>query len=351
MIVVMDPRSSRDQVDHVVTLLDGIGIRSHVITGAAQSVIELLEVDGEIDRARLERAPMVDKVVDKPIPILAASRRPGEPTWEVPLGPRALMGGRKLGIIAGPCSVESERGVLEIAAAVADAGAVALRGGAFKPRTSPYSFQGHEERGLEMLALAREATGLAIVTEVMCCRHVERVGPHADVLQVGSRNMHNSPLLKEVGRQEKPVLLKRGWSASLEEFLLAAEYIMQAGNRNVILCERGIRTHEEYVRNTLALAVVPEVKRISNLPIIVDPSHGTGQAHLVAPMSNAAVACGADGLLIEVHVVPDRAWSDGDQTLNPDQFRALMKGLEPFAKVCGRELCSVTPAMETAECL
>jgi 3-deoxy-7-phosphoheptulonate synthase len=259
-------------------------------------------------------------------------------TFEVPLGTRAVMGSKRIGVIAGPCSVESESGLLEIAAAVAEAGAVGLRGGAFKPRSSPYTFQGHKERGLEMLARAREETGLAVVTEVMCCKHVDLVAPYADVLQVGSRNMHNTPLLKTVGEQEKPVLLKRGWSATLEEFLLAAEYIMQAGNRKIILCERGIRTHEEYVRNTLALSVVPEVKRISNLPIIVDPSHGTGRSYLVTPMSNAAIACGADGLLVEVHARPDKAWSDGEQTLNPEQFRSMMEGLKTFAQAVGREL-------------
>ncbi|MFH0980513.1 MAG: 3-deoxy-7-phosphoheptulonate synthase [Planctomycetota bacterium] len=338
MIVVMNPRSSREQIDDVVKLLDDMGANSQVIEGAGQRVVEVLEASDPIDRRRLEQAPMVDRVLEKPIPILAAARRPGDRTWEVPLGNGAVLGGRKLGVIAGPCSVESEGGLLEIAAAVAEAGAVGLRGGAFKPRTSPYSFQGHEERGLEMLARARETTGLAVVTEVMCCQHVERVEPYADVLQVGSRNMHNTPLLKAVGQQKKPVLLKRGWSASLEEFLLAAEYIVHAGNRNVILCERGIRTFEEYVRNTLALAVVPEVKRLSHLPIIVDPSHGTGRAHLVTPMSHAAIACGADGLLIEVHTRPDQAWSDGAQTLDVEQFRALMRGLGPLAEVCGREL-------------
>ena len=341
MIVVMNPRSSREQVGHVVRLLEGMGVNSHVIEGAGQTVVELLEFDGQFDPRRLENAPMVDKVLDRPAPILAASRSAGDgaqQTWEIPLGPRAVIGGKKLGIIAGPCSVESQGRLLDIAAVVADAGAVALRGGAFKPRTSPYSFQGREERGLEMLARAREETGLAIVTEVMCCKHVDCVQPYADVLQVGSRNMHATPLLKAVGEQEKPVLLKRGWSATLEEFLLAAEYIMHAGNRNVILCERGIRTHEEYVRNTLALAVVPEVKRLSNLPIIVDPSHGTGKSHLVAPMCKAAVACGADGLLVEVHTAPERAWSDGAQALNPDQFRSLMRGLKPFADACQREL-------------
>ncbi|HNQ22721.1 MAG TPA: 3-deoxy-7-phosphoheptulonate synthase [Phycisphaerae bacterium] len=337
MFVVMRPNSAEEQVQNVVRLLSDMGARGHVITGATRSVVELLEIGNRLDRTKLERAPGVEKVLDEPAPILAADRAAGAHPLEIRLGGRATLGGRRIGVIAGPCSVESEETLLEIAVGVAEAGAVALRGGAFKPRTSPYSFQGLEEAGLQMLAHARERTGLAVVTEVMCCEHVERVQPYADVLQVGSRNMHSTPLLKAVGQQQKPVLLKRGWCATLEEFLLAAEYIIHAGNPNVILCERGIRTHEEYVRNTLALSVVPEVKRLSNLPIIVDPSHGTGRAHLVAPMSCAAIACGADGLLIEVHVDPKRAWSDGAQTLNLDEFRALMQTLPAFARAAGRE--------------
>ncbi|HUU85768.1 MAG TPA: 3-deoxy-7-phosphoheptulonate synthase [Phycisphaerae bacterium] len=337
----MSPRSSREHVDHVVQLLDDMGVRSCVIDGASRSVIELLETNGQLDRTRLESAPMVERVLDQPAPILAMDRASGNgevQPREIPLGSRGVMGGRRFSVIAGPCSVENEDRLIETARGVADAGAVALRGGVFKPRTSPYSFQGLEERGLEMLARAREKTGLAIVTEVMCCKHVEKVEPYADVLQVGSRNMHNTPLLKAVGEQTKPVLLKRGWSATLEEFLLAAEYVIHAGNPNVILCERGIRTHEEYVRNTLALAIVPEVKRISSLPIIVDPSHGTGRTHLITPMSRAAIACGADGLLVEVHTMPSRAWSDGDQTLDVGQFRDLMQNLKSLAHACDREL-------------
>jgi 3-deoxy-7-phosphoheptulonate synthase len=338
MIVVMDPNSSREQIERVVQALHEMGASSHVIQAADRSVIELLEAGPRLDRARLASLPRVEQILERPVPILAVGRKPGEQTRAVPLGPRAVVGGPRLAVIAGPCSVENEDRLLETAAAVAEAGAVGLRGGAFKPRSSPYTFQGHEERGLEMLARAREKTGLAVVTEVMCPEHVSRVQPYADVLQVGSRNMHNTPLLNAVGTQRKPVLLKRGWSATLEEFLLAAEYVLSAGNPDVILCERGIRTYEEYVRNTLALAIVPEVKRISRLPIIVDPSHGTGRAHLVPPMCNAAIACGADGLLIEVHVSPDRAWSDGEQTLDLEQFRSVMASLQRLAQVCGREL-------------
>jgi 3-deoxy-7-phosphoheptulonate synthase len=338
MIVVMNSHSSPEHLDQVIKLLDQMGLNHAVIDGASRKVVEVLGGNGRIDPAVLENAPMVDRVLNKPQPFLAAGRRPDERTREVPLGVQATIGGAKLGIIAGPCSVETQSQLLEIAAAVKEAGAVGLRGGAFKPRTSPYSFQGHGERGLEMLALAREQTGLAVVTEVMRCEHVELVARYADVLQIGSRSMHDTHLLSAAGRQSKPVLLKRGWSATLDEFLLAAEYIMLEGNHNVILCERGIRTHETFTRNTLSLAVVPEIKRISTLPIIVDPSHGTGRNHLVAPMSNAAIACGADGLIIEVHPTPSAAWTDGSQSLDPDQFRSLMDSLKPFAAAARRDL-------------
>ncbi len=338
MIVVMKPESTGEHVQRVVQSLERSGLSATVIDGPAQKFVEVLTGNGHFDRSILDCEPMVERVVDEAAPMLAAGRKPDDRTLEFPLGDRATIGGQKLGIIAGPCSVESKSQLLDIAAAVKEAGAVALRGGAFKPRTSPYSFQGHGEEGLELLALAREETGLAIVTEVMRCDHVDLVARYADVLQVGSRNMHHTQLLTAVGQQSKPVLLKRGWSATLEEFLFAAEYIMLQGNHRVMLCERGIRTHETYVRNTLALAVVPELKRVSRLPVIVDPSHGTGRRHLVAPMSNAAVACGVDGLLIEVHHTPSQAWSDGAQTLDLDQFRTLMDGLQPFAKACHRAL-------------
>lgn len=243
MIVVMKPRSTTEHVNHIVTLLREAGLSSWVIQDATPKAIEVLGVNGEVNAALLEGAPMVDRVIRQADPVLAAGRSakgPDNQAVEVPLGSNATVGGRKLGIIAGPCSVESEGQLLEIARAVKEAGAVALRGGAFKPRTSPYSFQGHAEQGLELLALAREKTGLAVVTEVMSCEHIDLVARYADVLQVGSRSMHNTHLLAAVGRQSRPVLLKRGWSATLEEFLFAAEYIMLQGNRNVILCERGI---------------------------------------------------------------------------------------------------------------
>lgn len=336
MIIVMKPHCSRDQMDTVVGLLGDMGCDHWVIEGSEQKVIEVLGARDRLDRRQLETAPMVDRVLDKSESFLAADRRPGDHTREIPLGAAGTIGGRRVAVIAGPCAVESESQLMDIAAAVKEAGCVGLRGGAFKPRTSPYSFQGLGEGGLELLALARERTGLAVVTEVMCCEQVQLAAKYADVLQVGSRNMHCTPLLAALGQQDKPVLLKRGWSATLQELLMAAEYVMMAGNSNVIPCERGIRTHETHTRNTLALAVVPEIKRVSTVPIIVDPSHGTGHRHLVAPMSKAAIACGADGLLVEVHRDPGVAWSDGDQSLDPDQLRMLIEELRPFAEAAGR---------------
>ncbi len=338
MIVVMKPNSSDEQAGRVVDLLNQNGVESFVVPGRDQKTIEVFGETNGLDRSVLERLPMVERILASGDPILAVGRQPDDATFEIPLGNSETIGGKKIALIAGPCSVESPDQILEISLAVKEAGAVALRGGAFKPRTSPYTFQGHGEQGLEMLALAREKTGLAIITEVMRCDQVDLVAKYADVLQVGSRNMHNTHLLAAVGAQDKPVLLKRGWGATLKEFLLAAEYVMLQGNRNVILCERGIRSYETYVRNTLALAVVPEIKRLSRLPIIVDPSHGTGRSHLVAPMSNASVACGADGLIIEVHSRPKAAWTDADQTLGCDQFRDLARGLQPFAEACSRTL-------------
>lgn len=333
MIVLMNSRSSPADVDAVVRRLRQSGADHSVIELSGRRMIEVFDGGTPFEADRIADLPSVERVLAKGRPMLAADRAEGDRTLEVPLGTHARIGGRELAVVAGPCSVESMRQLLDTAHCIKEAGAVALRGGAFKPRTSPYAFQGLGEKGLEMMALAAEECGLAVVTEVMSLEQIPLVSKYADVLQVGSRNMHNSPLLVAVGQQSKPVLLKRGWSATFDEFLLAAEYVMLGGNRNVILCERGIRTHERFVRNTLALAVVPEVKRVSRLPIIADPSHGTGRRHLVGPMSKAAVACGADGLLIEVHIDPDRAWCDGDQTIGVDEFAVLMRELRELTAV------------------
>jgi 3-deoxy-7-phosphoheptulonate synthase len=282
--------------------------------------------------------------VEKVMPVLApykmASKEVKKERTVVALGGTlgASVGGKKVCVIAGPCSVESREQLLRCAEEVKEAGATALRGGAFKPRTSPYAFQGLGEKGLEILAEAREKTGLAVVTEVMAVDQVELVCRYADVLQVGARNMQNYNLLWKVGEQKKPVLLKRGLSASLEEFLLAAEYIMSRGNPNVILCERGIRTFESYCRNTLPLAIVPEVHRISHLPIVIDPSQGTGHAHLVPDMCKAAVAAGADGLIVEAHDDPEHALTDGAQSVTPKTLKDTMAVLRRIAAAVEREV-------------
>lgn len=260
-------------------------------------------------------------------------------------GASAIVGGRELAIIAGPCSVEGRDMLQQTAQSVREAGAGMLRGGAFKPRTSPYAFQGLGKAALEMLAEVRAETGLPVVTEVMDTRQVEVVGEYADMLQIGARNMQNFSLLSEVGRIQRPVLLKRGLSATIKELLMAAEYIMAQGNRDVILCERGIRTYETATRNTLDVGAIPVLKRETHLPVIVDPSHAAGRADLVAPLAFAAVAAGADGLVIEVHPSPEKALSDGDQSLSFAAFDDLMRNLRPFAEAAGRTI----PSLETAE--
>jgi 3-deoxy-7-phosphoheptulonate synthase len=339
MIVVMKPGSTQQQVDHVVSLVNEMGLKEHVIVGTERTVVAVIGNDRMKDRSAFESVPGVDKVVPILAPYKMASREVKKERTNVPLGGRlgGSIGGVKVGVIAGPCSVESRQQTLEIAHAVREAGAVGLRGGAFKPRTSPYAFQGMGEKGLQILAEAREQTGLAVVTEVMAVDQVKLVADYADVLQVGARNMQNFNLLNAVGESTKPVLLKRGMSATLEEFLLAAEYIMSRGNGNVILCERGIRTYEEYVRNTLALAAVPELHRVSHLPVVIDPSQGTGKSHLVDSMCRAAVAAGADGLIVEVHNDPEHAMTDGAQSITPVQFEAMMKSIRRIAAAVDRE--------------
>ncbi len=340
MIVVMKPLSPQKQVEHVVQLVREMGLKDHVIVGEERTVVAVIGDDRFKDRSVLESAPGVDRVVPILAPYKMASIEVKKERTVVPLGAAigAKIGGTKIAVIAGPCSVESKAQLLEVAHAVREAGAVGLRGGAFKPRTNPYSFQGLGEKGLELLALAREQTGLAVVTEVMSIDQVDLVSRYADVLQVGARNMQNFNLLSAVGGQSKPVLLKRGMSATLEEFLLAAEYIMSRGNTQVMLCERGIRTYEDYVRNTLALAAVPELRRVSHLPVVVDPSQGTGKSYLVDSMCRAAVAAGADGLIIEVHNDPEHAMTDGAQSITPKQFSEMMRAISRIAAAVDREV-------------
>jgi 3-deoxy-7-phosphoheptulonate synthase len=286
---------------------------------------------------KIDNTEGVDKVIPvRPAYKLASTETRAEPTF---VQARGLKVGRgHLGIVAGPCAIESRAQILEVACAVREAGAQGLRGGAFKARTSPYSFQGLKEKGLELLALAREQTGLAIVTEALAPEHVPLVARYADVIQVGARSMQNYPLLEAVGAGKLPVLLKRGPSATMDEFLLAAEYILKAGNPHVMLCERGIRTLEDHTRYTLALASVPYLHQATHLPVVVDPSHGTGIASLVAPMAVAAVAAGADGLLVEVHPEPEKALSDGFQALTPTAFREMMAACRKVATALGRKM-------------
>jgi 3-deoxy-7-phosphoheptulonate synthase len=337
MIVVMKPGSTPQELEHVVNLVREMGLKENVIVGTERTVVAVIGNDRFKDRSVLETVAGVEKVVPILAPYKMASKEMKKERSVVPLGAKARVGGKQVQVIAGPCSVENRQQLLETAHAVKDAGATGLRGGAFKPRTSPYAFQGMGEKGLELLALAREETGLAVVTEVMAVEQVPLVAKYADVLQVGARNMQNFNLLSACGEQPKPVLLKRGMSATLEEFLLAAEYIMAKGNPNVMLCERGIRTYEDYVRNTLALAAVPELHRVSHLPVVIDPSQGTGKSYLVDSMCRAAVAAGADGLIIEVHNDPEHALTDGAQSITHQQFGEMMKAIRRIAAAVDRE--------------
>ncbi|WP_373926510.1 3-deoxy-7-phosphoheptulonate synthase [Paludisphaera borealis] len=337
MIVVMKPDATGAQIEHMRQHIASLGMTPQVITGQHQTVIAAL---GE-ERAGLAEALEPGEGVEKVLPIMAPYKRASSELKRERTVVKALgfeVGGKKVAVIAGPCSVESEEQIVSIARKLKELGATALRGGAFKPRTSPYSFQGHKEKGLQMLAAARAETGLAIVTEVMAPEHVPMVAEYADVLQIGARNMQNYQLLQAVGDSGKPTLLKRGMSATIDEFLLAAEYILDRGNPNVILCERGIRTYEEHTRFTLPLATVPYLNDKSHLPVVVDPSHGTGKAKLVAPMSKASVAAGADGLIIEVHEDPEHAASDGAQTITPAAFGQLMAQCRRIAEAVDRTM-------------
>ena len=339
MIVIMKPGATSEQVEHVVQLVREFGLKENVVEATGRMLIATVGDKRAVDKGAIETAPGVEKVM----PILSAykmvSREVISEKTAIEIGPSKFpIGGRKVGLIAGPCAVESRDQLLRTADAVKAAGAIGLRGGAYKPRTSPYSFQGMREAGLEILAEARELTGLAIVTEVIGLDSLPVVEQYADVLQVGARNMQHYPLLEAVGKSAKPVLLKRGISATLDEWLLAAEYVVSGGNPNVILCERGIRTYEQYVRNTLALAVVPELNERTHLPVVVDPSHGTGHARLVPAMCKAAVAAGADGLLVECHIDPEHAASDGAQTITPAALTEVMQQAKRIAEAIGREM-------------
>lgn len=337
MIILMKAGATSDEVSYVVRRAERLGLQPHVARQDGRSVIGLSGDLRGLDRRALTGLRGVDEVRDVERPFRLASRQFRGERSVIPVGP-VEVGGDEIQVMAGPCSVESEDQLLEAARAVRDAGATFLRGGAFKPRTSPYSWQGLFERGLELLAQAREETGLRIVTEALSSEQVELVGEYTDVFQVGARNMQNFALLHAVGEAGKPVLLKRGMMSTVKEWLLSAEYILTHGNPDVILCERGIRTFETYTRNTLDINAVPLVREMTHLPIVVDPSHGTGDARLVPAVSRAAVAAGADGLLVEVHPWPEDALSDGFQSLAPGDFADMMEGLRPVAGAVGRSL-------------
>jgi len=336
MIIVMQSRATDEDIRHVIGRIEDLGLHAHLSRGTERTIIGVIGDERVVRRENFALLPNVEEVIPilKPYKLASREFHPADTVVEVAGVP---IGGRHLTVIAGPCSVESEEQLLETGRAVKAAGARLLRGGAYKPRTSPYSFQGLGEDGLKILAKVREATGLGIVTEVMESSEVDMVAEYADLLQVGARNMHNTKLLRSLSRLQKPVLLKRNFSATLNEFLMSAEYLLVGGNSRVVLCERGIRTFVEYTRNTLDLNVVPAVKRLSHLPIIVDPSHGTGRHDLVIPMSLAAIAAGADGLIVEVHPNPAEAFSDGEQSLTPENFTKLMQNLRGIAAAVGRD--------------
>jgi 3-deoxy-7-phosphoheptulonate synthase len=339
MLIVMQAHATEEQVKAVCERIESLGYRAHSIPGAQRTAIGVTGNQGEVEAGGLEEMPGVGEVirVTKPYKLVSRDLKEDDTVLRFPGSP-ATIGGRDLAILAGPCAIESREQAMAVAERVHRAGAQFFRGGAYKPRTSPYSFQGLGEEGLRIMAEVRERFGLLIVTEAVDNESLDLVEKYADIIQIGARNMQNFSLLKRAGRAKKPVLLKRGLSATLEEFLMAAEYIMSEGNYDVVLCERGVRTFADHTRNTLDLSVVPAVDRLSHLPILVDPSHGTGKRNQVLPMSRAAVAAGADGLLVEVHNNPDRALSDGMQSLFPDQFDELIAEVRQIAAVLHRNV-------------
>jgi 3-deoxy-7-phosphoheptulonate synthase len=339
MLVVMKAQATPDQVRAVCEHIEQLGLRPHPLPGAQRTAIGITGNKGEVDRGNLEELPGVAEVIRVSKPYKLASREVKQEDSVVSFpGTDAAIGGQHLAVIAGPCSIESPEQAFSIAEKVAAAGAQFFRGGAFKPRTSPYSFQGLGLEALRIMAEIRKKFGLRIVTEAIDNESLEQVAEWADVIQIGARNMQNFSLLKHAGRLRKPVLLKRGLSATLEEFLMSAEYVMSEGNYQVILCERGIRTFADHARNTLDLSIIPAAQRLSHLPILVDPSHGTGRRDSVLPMARAALAGGAHGLIVEVHDHPEKALSDGPQSIYPDQFRQLMDEAAQIAPIVGRTL-------------
>lgn len=340
MLVVMKHNASADAIDAVVDAIQDMGYGARPIPGGQRTAVGLIGNDGRVDTARLEGMEGVLECIAVTQPYKQVSREWREEDTLIRLDNGTVIGGDAVVLMAGPCAVESEEQILTAARQVRDAGATVLRGGAFKPRTSPYSFQGLGEEGLRLLALAREQTGLAIVTEAVDPEGVDQVAEYADIIQIGARNMQNYPLLRRAGQSGRPVLLKRGMSATINEFLLAAEYLLAEGNDDVILCERGVRSFDTHTRNLLDLTAIPVVKSLSHLPIVADPSHGTGLRSKVVPMGRAAVAAGADGLIVEVHPDPTRALSDGAQSLYPEQFAEMVGQIRVIARAIGRDLAT-----------
>ena len=355
MLVVMKAQATPEEIRVVCEHIEKLGFRAHPLPGAQRTAIGITGNQGEVDRGNLEELSGVAEVIRVSKPYKLASRDVKEEDTIIRFaGTDATIGGRDLAIVAGPCSIESRDQAFAIAEQVSAAGAQFFRGGAFKPRTSPYAFQGMGIEALRIMAEIRDRFGLRIITEALDSETLELVAEWADVIQIGARNMQNFSLLKKAGRLRKPVLLKRGLSATLEEFMMSAEYVMSEGNYEVILCERGVRTFSDHARNTLDLSVIPAVQRVSHLPILVDPSHGTGRRDSVLPMARAGVACGADGIIVEVHHQPEIALSDGPQSIYPAQFAQMMNEIERIAPVVGRTLprgIHLNAAPKYGECL
>ncbi len=345
MLVMMQRNATPQEIQAVCDAIQILGFNPLPMPGAMRTAIGVAGDDGQVDTSHFEGMAGVAQVLYDSKPYKQVSREWQPEKSLVSIGHGVVFGGTDVPVVAGPCSVEGEEEIVHIAKLVKAAGAVALRGGAYKPRTSPYAFQGLGEEGLRQLALARSETGLPIITEAMDERQADLVAKYADCIQLGARNMSNFSLLKHVGQLGVPVLLKRGMSATITEWLLAAEYIMSEGNRKIIMCERGIRSYDTATRNVFDLAAIPVVQRLSHLPVIADPSHGVGIRDAVPPMARASVACGADGVIVEVHQQPDKAWSDGAQSLHPPQFEEMVRSLIPIAEAVGRSIMGAGTAV------
>ncbi len=335
MVIIIKKGATNDEIQKLAARIQSFGVDAKLTVGVEQTIIGLVGDTCRVEPYKIEHEKIVEKVLKVSEPFKMANRKFHSDDSIIKID-NEIIGGTKLAIIAGPCSVESEEQIVTIAQEVKKSGAGFLRGGAFKPRTSPYAFQGLELDGLNLLKMAKKETGLPIVTEIMSADLIDKFVEDVDIIQVGARNIQNFSLLKELGKTRKPILLKRGIAGTIEELLMSAEYVMAGGNENIILCERGIRTYETYTRNTLDLSAIPAIKKLSHLPIIVDPSHATGKSFMIEPLSKAAVAVGADGLIIEVHNDPANALCDGPQSITPEQFDNLMNDLRPIAKAVGR---------------